>query len=282
MSRLRVLLITMVFPALAGPALAQVPYGDNTEAGHYLQVGDARIYYERYGKGPPVLLLHGGLFGSIGEFADVIQDLQRDHSVIAMALRGHGHSELGSGSLSHQRMADDAAEILQQEATGPVDVVGFSSGAIAAYRFTLTHPEMVRRMVAIGGPIARSGYSESGKAEVEIYSSPAELERRYPALVRARKQQYRDPADWDRLVRAFDRIMRKEPDIPRSGIKHIAQPSLIVAGDRDDYTRLEHFVDIYQLLPHGSLAIVPGCGHLVLMCRPTMMKQLIRGFLEGS
>lgn len=88
MSRLRVLLITMVFPALAGPALAQVPYGDNTEAGHYLQVGDARIYYERYGKGPPVLLLHGGLFGSIGEFADVIQDLQRDHSVIAMALRG--------------------------------------------------------------------------------------------------------------------------------------------------------------------------------------------------
>lgn len=179
-------------------------------------------------------------------------------------------------------MADDAAEILQQEATGPVDVVGFSSGAIAAYRFTLTHPEMVRRMVAIGGPIARSGYSESGKAEVEIYSSPAELERRYPALVRARKQQYRDPADWDRLVRAFDRIMRKEPDIPRSGIKHIAQPSLIVAGDRDDYTRLEHFVDIYQLLPHGSLAIVPGCGHLVLMCRPTMMKQLIRGFLEGS
>jgi len=265
----------------SAPAASQSPYGGNPEAGHRLRVGDAWIYYERYGAGRPVVLLHGGLFGSIGEFAGLIQDLRRDHTVIAIALRGHGESEMGSGPLTNQRIADDAAAVIRRESLGPVDVVGFSTGAIAAYRLAIAHPELLRSLVAIGGPIAASGYTDGGLEEMRSYDSPAEVERRYPALVRARRRAYADPRDWDRLVRAFGTMAREEPDLPAAAIRAIAQPSLIVAGDRDEYGRTEHFVDIYRLLPRGSLAIVPGCGHVVLACRPALMRDLVRGFLDS-
>ena len=74
-------------------AQAQIAYGNNPEAGHYLQVDDAKIYYEIYGNsGTPLVLLHGGLFGSIEEFGGLIAELSKTRRVIAIATRGHGKS----------------------------------------------------------------------------------------------------------------------------------------------------------------------------------------------
>jgi pimeloyl-ACP methyl ester carboxylesterase len=272
----------LALTAAGGELAAQTPYGRNPDAARSLVVEGARIYYERYGTGPSVVLLHGGLFGSIAELTPLIDDLRRDRTVIAIALRGHAPSEMGTAVLSHERIARDAAAIVMHEGSGPVDVIGFSSGAMAAYRLTILRPDLVRSVVAIGGPIAEAGYTDGGKAELQTYASPAEVEKLYPRLVRARRQEYRDPADWDRLVLAFDAIARTEPDIPDTDMRKIAQRMLIVAGDRDEYTRLDHFTLIYQLLRKGSLAIVPGCGHVVLMCRPELMKQLVRAFLDGT
>ncbi len=71
----------------------KIPYGTNPQAGHYVQTKDAKIYYEVYGKGQPIVLLHGGLFGSIIEFADFIDQLKGQYQVIAISTRGHGKSE---------------------------------------------------------------------------------------------------------------------------------------------------------------------------------------------
>lgn len=272
--------LVCVAMAAAGPAVAQpVPYGNNPAAGHYVEVEGARIYYERYGSGRPVVLLHGGLFGYIDEFTRLIETLRRDHTVIAIALRGHGKSELGSQPISHQRFAEDAAEVIRREFREPVDVVGFSSGAMAAYRLTVSHPSLVRRLVAIGGPIALSGWTDAAIAEAKAYKSPEEIEKLYPRLVANRKRLYANPSDWDRLVRAFAGIA-EEPDVPDSAMRSIAQPTLIVAGDRDEYTRTDHFVHIYRLLPKGSLAIVPACGHVVLACAPELMERIVSSQLD--
>lgn len=255
----------------------QVPYGNNPRAGHFVEIDGARIYYERYGSGRPVVLLHGGLFGYIDEFAALIEALSPNRTVIAIALRGHGKSALGSG-MSHQRFADDAAEIIRRELREPADVVGFSSGAMAAYRLAIRHPNLVRRLVAIGGPIARSGWTDVAIAEAKDYETPEKIERQYPQLVAKRKQLYADPTDWDKLVKAFA-VMNQEPDIPESALRSLAQPTLIMAGDRDEYTRTEHFLRITQLLPRGSLAILPQCGHVVLACARGATTEMIREYL---
>ncbi|NOT07554.1 MAG: alpha/beta hydrolase [Gemmatimonadales bacterium] len=265
--------------AASAAAQAAGAYGSDSTAGRYLDVDGAKIYYEHYGSGRPVVLLHGGLFGYIDEFAGLIDALRQDRTVIAIALRGHGKSEMGRGPLTHQRIADDAAAVMRRELREPADVIGFSSGAMAAYRLTVSHPSLVRRLVAIGGPIAAAGATEAGMAEAKAYATPEQLEKLYPALVAKRKRLYADPAAWDRLVKAFAAIVA-EPDVPEAAVRSIAQPTLIVAGDRDHYTRIDHFVDIYRLLPRGSLAIVPACGHVVLVCQPDLMLRLIRGYLD--
>ena len=73
------LLITGLGAAQDTPS---IPYGNNPDAGHDLQVGDARIYYEIYGSGDPLVLLHGGLYGFIDEFGEVIPELSRYYTVI--------------------------------------------------------------------------------------------------------------------------------------------------------------------------------------------------------
>src|SRR5690349_18739075 len=77
-----------------------IPYGDNPKAGKYVQSGDARIYYEVYGEGPPLLLLHGGYYGYISEYEPYYPDLTKNFKVIAVATRGHGRSEIGHTPLT--------------------------------------------------------------------------------------------------------------------------------------------------------------------------------------
>ena len=76
-------------------------YGTNDKAGHYLNVGDAKIYYEVYGEGIPVVLLHGGDHGYIDEFKKYIPVLSKQFKVIAIATRGYGKSEIGTKPFSY-------------------------------------------------------------------------------------------------------------------------------------------------------------------------------------
>jgi pimeloyl-ACP methyl ester carboxylesterase len=259
-----------------------VPYGNNPSAGHYLQVGDAKIYYEVYGSGHPLVLLHGGLFGYIDEYAGVIPELSRRYTVIAIALRGHGKSELGNQPLSNRLFAEDSVAVIRHVTSEPVDLVGFSTGAMVSYVLTINHPELVHKLIAVGGPISDSGAVESNATatEANAYKDPAELEKLAPKLVARRKKLYADLRDWDRLVLAFGKMSTTEQDIPKEKVQAIQCPTLIAAGDQDMYTKLEHFVEIYHLLPHGELAIVPGCEHTVFKCNPNLMAELVEHFLQ--
>jgi pimeloyl-ACP methyl ester carboxylesterase len=270
--------------AIAAPTDEKpVPYGNNPNAGHYLQVGDVKIYYEIYGTGHLLVMLHGGLLGYIDELEGVIPELSRHYTVIAIALRGHGNSELGTQPLSHALFAEDSAAVIRHVAKEPVDLLGFSSGAMASYLITIQHPELVHRLIAVGGPISSSGAPEEAAAGHKEAFDPAEFEKQLPARFLARRDKiYPDRAAWNRLVAAFSKISEVDEDIPKEKVQAIQIPTLIAAGDQDGITKLEHFVEIYHLIPHAELAIVPGCGHTVFRCNPNLMSELIETFLNKN
>ena len=91
---------------------SSTPYGDNLKVGKYAQTSDAKIYYEVYGKGDPVLILHGGGIGSPYEMGKIIDGLKKNHKVIVMSTRGHGRSEIGKSPLTYDQKADDAVAVL--------------------------------------------------------------------------------------------------------------------------------------------------------------------------
>jgi pimeloyl-ACP methyl ester carboxylesterase len=258
-----------------------VPYGANTAAGHFLQMPGARIYYETYGSGgTPLVLLHGGLYGYIDEFGDLIQEVSRHRRVIAIATRGHGRSEIGTEPFSYALFAGDALAVIRHETKDEkVDVVGFSDGAIMSYLLAGEHPELVRRLVAIGGPRGQQDWTERAIAEFKR-SQPSDVEKSDPQFVADRKKLMPAPERWEEFVA---RVMKVEGGVVKvtdQQIRSIQAPTLIVAGDRDPYNRTEKVVEIYHLLPQGQLALIPGCGHVVLDCKPQLTIEAIASFLD--
>lgn len=117
--------------------VSAIPYGANDAAGYYVQAGDARLYYEVYGKGEPLLVLHGGIIGTTYELGQLIDSLSAHYQVIAMTTRGHGRSEIGHSPITYKQRATDALAVLKAVTDKPAIVLGFSDGAYTGYKMEM-------------------------------------------------------------------------------------------------------------------------------------------------
>lgn len=257
------------------------PYGSNRAAGHYVQTPDAKIYYERYGEGGrPLVLLHGGEYGYIDEFADLIREMSKRRVVIAIATRGYGRSERGTVPLSHRQFAKDAAAVVDDVFKNgeKVDVLGFSEGAITSYLLVSGHPERFNRLIAISGSLGLYGQTmQSVEAEP---LTPELMQQQVPELVAKRKAIMAKPELWEPLIRELDQMYRAPVYVKQEEVRSIIIPTLIMAGDHDYYNDLGGLVNIFRLLPKGQLAFIPGCGHVVLDCKPELVISIASRFLD--
>ena len=261
----------------------KIPYGANDSAGHYVQTSDAKIYYEQYGEGgTPLVLLHGGVYGYIDEFGDLIGEMSKHRTVIAIATRGYGRSELGKQILSQRLFAEDAATVIRQ-AVKP----GRKSrrprlqrGRRHSYLLAAKHP---RNSSTASSPSESSlgVYGERlSYLEDDFELTPDALNKQAPDFFAARRKLMAHPEQWNDLILGLAHMYAQPIAVRQDEIKSIAFPALIMAGDRDDYSRLDHFLDIYHLLPKGQLTFIPGCGHVVLQCKPKLVIQIVSDFLQ--
>jgi pimeloyl-ACP methyl ester carboxylesterase len=199
--------------------------------------------------------------------------------VIAIATRGHGRSDIGTQAFSFELFADDALAVIRNETKQKVDVLGFSDGALTSYLLASAHPEIVRRLVAIGGP--RGTQDWTAKAVAEFNSSQAsDVEKNSPQFVADRKKLMPEPERWNEFVARLAKLEGVPAIIADRQIQSIEAPTLLIAGDRDPYNQTAKFVEIYHLLPRGQLMIVPGCGHLVLHHEPKLTIAAVEEFLN--
>jgi pimeloyl-ACP methyl ester carboxylesterase len=257
-----------------------ITYGANPAAGHYLRVDDANIYYETYGAGgTPLVLLHGGLYGYIEEFGDLIAELSKHRRVIAIATRGHGKSEIGAQSFSYRLFANDAFAVISHETGEKVDLLGFSDGAITSYALANAHPERIRRLVAIGGPRKFTDWAPGAQTDFKN-AKPSDVERDAPQFVSDRKKLMPQPERWLEFNQKLAAMWAGPVYITDEQIRSIKVPTLIIAGDHDPYNQIPRFVELFQLLPKGELAIIPGCGHVVLDCKGKFTIAAAGAFLD--
>jgi alpha-beta hydrolase superfamily lysophospholipase len=140
MNRLLVLVfLALSLPGLAGAqtAAAQatvsaIRYGDNAAAGQTFVHDGVTLYYEVYGAGDPLLLVHGN-GGSIADLGAQIDYFRTRYKVIAMDSREQGKSGDSPDALTYEKMTDDLAALLDHLKTGPVNVLGWSDGASRPY-----------------------------------------------------------------------------------------------------------------------------------------------------
>jgi pimeloyl-ACP methyl ester carboxylesterase len=269
--------------AVGVQAASDPDYGANAAAGHYVQVPDAKLYYEQYGQGGrPLVLLHGGEYGYIDEFGGLIGEISKHRTVVALATRGYGRSERGTLPLSHRLFAQDAAAVIQTvfRSGEKVDVLGFSEGAVTSYLLVSGHPELFNKLVAIGGPLGQ--YDQSlGSMEAEPLT-PELMQKQVPDLVAKRKKTMDKPELWEPLIRELEQMYRAPTYVKQKEVQSISIPTLIMAGDQDYYNSLPGIVETYHLLPKGQLALIPGCGHVVLDCKPDLVISIVTTFLDEA
>lgn len=273
------LLASIIFGANAQQT-SPVAYGDNPKAGRYLNVGDARVYYEVYGQGKPIVLLHGGLFGYINEYEHLIPKLSEKFQVIAIATRGHGKSELGTKPLSYPLMAEDAYTIIRHLTKDSVTIIGFSDGADQAYYLATRHPEMVKKVVAIGGNLGTYDMTEESKNGVKQLSA-AMLEKDMADFVTSRKKLMPQPELFGKFVTDLLKVWNQPHYMDEATFRQIKCPTLLVAGEKD-VTPIERYVSMHRMLKNSQLAIVPGSDHIVLHRRPKLMNEIILAFVDAQ
>jgi pimeloyl-ACP methyl ester carboxylesterase len=257
-----------------------IPYGANPAAGHYLRVEDANIYYETYGSGgTPLVLLHGGLYGYIDEFGGLIGELSQHRRVIAIATRGHGKSDIGTKPFSYALFAEDAFAVIRHETGEKVDLLGFSDGAVTSYALASAHPELIHRLVAIGGPRKETDWPLDAQDWLKK-AKPSDVERDSPQFVAERKKLMPQPERWTEFNQKLIALWAGPVYVTDQQIQSIQVPTLIMMGDHDPYNQIPRMVELFQLLPKGELAIIPGCGHVVLDCNPQVTITAVKGFLD--
>lgn len=232
-------------------ALAQqVSYGNNPAAGHAQLVRGIQFYYEVYGEGKPLLMIHGN-GGSISKFSNNIPYFAERYQVIAVDSRAHGKSTDPGDSLSFEMMADDFAALLTAMHIDSAYVVGWSDGGISAILLALRHPEKVKKVVSTGANFSPDSTAISPslwKKAQNFYVSNKDRVRTTPE----------EKNKWK--VFTLDVL---QPNVPLSTLKSIKIPALIIAGDHDIIVT-EHTVAIARTIPNAWLWIVPHSGHATL------------------
>ena len=231
----------------------KTPYGNNPKAGHYVQAKDAKLYYEVYGKGHPIVLLHGGLFGSTVEMTDFIEKLKKNYQVIAISTRGHGKSEIGTEPLTLEQRANDAMAVINAVTRDSVIVLGFSDGGYSAYKLGAMYPDRVKKMIVIG-----AGEVRPGLREFKFTAKQAmEMDKVFW------NQQLKLMPEPNRLEDVFTQVANcyNNVTVSQDLLSAIKCPVLVMAGDRDGGNPVERVVSAARFIPKHQISIIPNTGH---------------------
>jgi pimeloyl-ACP methyl ester carboxylesterase len=252
------------------------------------------MYFETFGEGRPLVLLHGGL-GSGEMFGPVIPALVgAGHRVIAPDLQGHGRTADVDRPFDLDAMADDVAALIRLLGLEQADVVGYSLGGGVAWHLGFRHPEVVRRLVTVSAHIRTDAiYPEMRAQQGQVNAAAAEFMKDTPMYQLYERVAPR-PEDFGRLLDKIGAFMDQGFDVTEE-VRGIRVPTLVAAADAD-MAPPSHYVEVFGLLDGGkrdggwmgegrpkgghALAILPGLTHYTVFSSPLLAEAAI-AFLDS-
>lgn len=221
----------------------------------YAEVNGLKMYYEIYGKGKPLVLIHGGGSTIQTTFGRIIPLLKEKRQLICVELQAHGRTGDRNTPISFEQDADDVAALLKNLNIDKADVFGFSNGGMTAIQLAIKHPEICNRVIAGSILLKRNG------------TFPEFWEYMKNGTFEQMPQQYKDafikvnadsPALKTMFTKCRNRMVNFE-DFQDAQLRSIQSPVLIISGTKD-VASPEHIIAMSKLIPNATPVIVPG-GH---------------------
>jgi len=254
---------------------AQIKYGSNN--GKYLTIKETKIYYEEYGKGTPLLMIHGG-FGSIIDFQKVIPLLAKKYRVIITDAPGLGRSEYSKNKLSYNLLAEYNSEIIDKLKLDSLNVIGWSDGAITGLILAKNRPDKIKKLIISGANYKLEGFKNI--EEAKNWTDTIWIKKHWPHWIKY-YQNLSPSKDWKRYVTEAHQMWFQQQYFLKSNLEAIKIPTLIVYGDNDMFT-LEHGIEIHNAIKNSQFCVIPNCSHDVFADKPELISQISIDFLNGK
>ncbi|MFC2124336.1 alpha/beta fold hydrolase [Bacteroidota bacterium] len=250
----------------------QIQYGSNN--GQYISIYNTGIYYEEYGRGIPLLLLHGSQ-ASIEYFKMVIPELSNHFRVIAIDAPGHGRS-YHSDSISDQLLCDYMSELIDVMELDSVYLFGCSLGANLALHLAYERPDKVKRVIGEGTILNPRGYSINA---FELTESMGETENMPKWWVDKYNNLNPQKELLPKFLKDLSRMRFDGPTLTDSEVRNIKARTLIIMGDRDWAIKLEYGLELYRIIEGSEFCVIPAGAHCLCDKKPDLMNNIVIDFL---
>jgi pimeloyl-ACP methyl ester carboxylesterase len=250
----------------------------------YVPVNSIKVYYEVYGEGRPIVLLHGAFMTIELNWGQLIPELSKTRKVIAIELQGHGHTPFSERKLDFATLASDVEGVMNHLKVDSADVAGYSMGGYVAYQMAIQSPKRVTKLVIISSTYKSSGWQPEvinafKRMKPELFANTP-MKAAYDAVAP-------DKIKWTKFLEQMIAFAGVPFNMGETNIAKITSPVLLISGDNDGLDKIE-LIKTYQLLggavcadfgamPKSQLAIVPSQGHVSLM----MQTKTILGYLDS-
>ncbi|TGP26423.1 MULTISPECIES: alpha/beta hydrolase [unclassified Mesorhizobium] len=253
------------------PEPAAMPKPD--ESG-YAPVNGIQMYYAVFGKGDPVLLIHGGL-GHADIWASQVATMSKTHKVIVADSRGHGRSTRTDEPYGYDLMASDYLALLDYLKIDKAALVGWSDGGIIGIDIALHHPERLTRLFAQAANVTTDGV-DPGVLTNKTFA--AYIER----SGRDYKKMSKTPDQYDAFVAQISHMWESQPSWTKEQLGKITTPIAIVAGDHDEAIKRKHTEYMASVIPGAKLIILPNASHFAMLQAPDEYSQAALDFIDAK
>ena len=260
--------------ALAALALAVQACSAAAPAGHYAAVNGIRMYYEVHGRGPALLLLHGGA-GNGMQFSRQIPAFEKRFRLVVPDACAQGRSTDRPGPLTYHAMAEDMVVLMDQLHIERADVMGWSDGGIVGLDLAIHHPRRVGHLVTFGANFSPDGLNPADVA----WNDTATAASFGPGMQRGYEKLAPDPSHYQQAMTKIIAMWRTQPRFTPAELGSIRARTLIAAGEHD-VVRREHSEELARAIPGARLWIVPGASHGAMIEKPELVNRTVLELLS--
>jgi pimeloyl-ACP methyl ester carboxylesterase len=262
-----VVLLSFITGGITTRAQEATPALTPNAPGETVALNGADIYYEVYGEGDPVVLVHG-CCGTGEDWGNQIPAfLDAGYQLIVIDSRGRGHSSHGPEPLSYELMASDVLGVLDHLGIDQAALVGWSDGAVIGLEIGIHHPERLTKVVAYGANYIPEGVvPEADEATPSAEATPGA-----------------DPAveDMDPVFAELLALWEVAPNFTEEQLKSISVPFLILDGEEEEVIRPDQPVRLAELIPGATLVLMPGVGHFAMFDKPDEFNRIVLEYLAS-
>jgi pimeloyl-ACP methyl ester carboxylesterase len=252
------------------PATPALPKA--TESG-LAAVNGIKIWFASFGRGEPVVLLHGGL-ANANYWGHQVRALQTHYRVIVMDSRGHGRSSRNAQAYGYDLMASDVLALMDHLGIKQAAIVGWSDGAIIGLDIAMHHPDRVSKLFAFAANSDPSGVADIAKSDVfnaYIARAGEEYKRLSPT-----------PGEYKSFVDEITRMWETQPTWTEADLAKIKVPTWIVDADHDEAIKRDNTEFMAAHIPNAGLLIQPNVSHFSFMQDPGQFNDDVLHFLEHA